>query len=193
MMCGFSIEAGVSVPLTIIRPLPSTSVSLERNTIAAVSPAFRPMIRRTTTPIAITAFVASRRVFFSLMKSAAIARTSSREKFPSPSRSYPRIIAVGPRTTLAGGFSTLVGLVSTATSSEFVACGSGPPLIIAVAPRAQPAGGSSMLAGLVSISTSPELVAGGSGPPPRPRDLSSIVLPEATPLSASVPYIGRLP
>ena len=52
--------------------------------------------------------------------------------------------------------------------------------------------------GLVSISTSGistslELVAGGSDPPPRPRNLSSIVLPEATPLSANVPYIGRLP
>eukprot|EP00964_Phaeocystis_antarctica_P018877 scaffold10401_cov65-Phaeocystis_antarctica.AAC.8 len=84
-MCGFSIVAGVSVPATMIRPLPSTSVSLEMNTMAAVSPAFRPTTRRTTTPIAITAFVASRRVFFSLMKSEAIARTSSRENFPSPS------------------------------------------------------------------------------------------------------------
>ena len=40
--------------------------------MAAVSPAFRPTTRRITTPITIAAFVASRRVFFSLIKSAAL-------------------------------------------------------------------------------------------------------------------------
>eukprot|EP00964_Phaeocystis_antarctica_P060257 scaffold35916_cov68-Phaeocystis_antarctica.AAC.6 len=55
---GFPVAGSVSLPLV-------TLTSLERNTMAAVRPAFRQTTRRITTPIAIAAFVARRRVFFS--------------------------------------------------------------------------------------------------------------------------------
>ena len=167
----------VSVELTIssssfmpVSLRSATFMSLERKTTAAVSPAFIATTRRISTPIAIAAFVANRRVFFSFMKSVAIARTSSRESFPSPSRSYVCSSFVESEPNRAE-----TRIPSDATLPDVW--------------RPWLDGGGS----ISSISTSLELVAGGSEPPPRPRDLSSIVLPEATPLSANVPYIGRLP
>ena len=58
---GLLVLASVSMPLITLTSL----TSLERNTMAAVSPAFMQTTRRMSTPIAIAAFVASRRVFFS--------------------------------------------------------------------------------------------------------------------------------